>query len=151
MPKYPVARVDEIPPGERTIVDLGGRSIGVFNVAGRFFALRNRCPHQAGPLCEGPVLGLLESSCPGEYNHDTDALFVRCPWHGWEFDVTTGRSWFNPERVRVKTYRVSLEKASSQSAGPGPPARLGLQPGPFRAESYPVSEEDGVVVVHIGS
>ena len=48
-----VAAADEIPPGERKIVEIGGRSIGVFNVAGEYFALRNRCPHQGGPLCEG--------------------------------------------------------------------------------------------------
>ncbi|HEY2440280.1 MAG TPA: Rieske 2Fe-2S domain-containing protein, partial [Solirubrobacteraceae bacterium] len=48
-----VARADEIAPGERKIVQIGSRSIGVFNVAGEYFALRNRCPHQGGPLCQG--------------------------------------------------------------------------------------------------
>ena len=52
-----VGRVAEIPPGERKIVELEGRSIGVFNVWGTFYALRNACPHQAGPLCLGTITG----------------------------------------------------------------------------------------------
>lgn len=55
MPKYVVAAVDEMAPGARKIVDAGGRSLGIFNLGGEFFALRNRCPHQGGPLCEGKL------------------------------------------------------------------------------------------------
>ena len=65
MAKYIVATIDEIPPGTRKIVDVAGRQIGVFNIKGEFFALRNRCPHQGGPLCEGQLSGLLEASVPG--------------------------------------------------------------------------------------
>ena len=60
--KYVVAAVDEIPPGGRKIVDVAGRSIGVFNLGGEYFALRNRCPHQGGPLCEGRVWGTWETA-----------------------------------------------------------------------------------------
>ena len=59
MARYIVAAVEEIPPGERKIVELAGRSIGVFNLGGEFFALRNRCPHQGGPLCAGSLGGLI--------------------------------------------------------------------------------------------
>ncbi|MCA1667024.1 MAG: Rieske 2Fe-2S domain-containing protein [Thermomicrobia bacterium] len=45
--------MEELPPGARKIVELAGRSIGVFNLGGEFFALRNSCPHQGGPLCTG--------------------------------------------------------------------------------------------------
>ena len=51
MARHVVATVEEIPPGQRKIVEVAGRSIGIFNVSGEFFALRNRCPHQGGPLC----------------------------------------------------------------------------------------------------
>src|SRR5437016_4853366 len=57
MPGYPVATLNEIPPGSRKIVEIAGRSIGVFNVGGAFYALRNRCPHQGGPLCQGRLEG----------------------------------------------------------------------------------------------
>ncbi len=60
-----VARADEIAPGERKIVDIGGRSVGVFNIGGEYFALRNRCPHQGGPLCAGLQFAPLRSSRPG--------------------------------------------------------------------------------------
>jgi 3-phenylpropionate/trans-cinnamate dioxygenase ferredoxin subunit len=103
-----VARADEIGPGERKIVDVGGRSIGVFNIDGSYYALRNRCPHQGGPLCSGFVLGSLRSSEPGSYEYDGAAGIIRCPWHGWEFEIKTGRSWFDPERTRVRSYPAGV-------------------------------------------
>ncbi len=63
--KHVVASVDEIPPGGRKIVEVAGQSVGIFNVDGEFFALRNRCPHQRGPLCEGKLWGILEAHRPG--------------------------------------------------------------------------------------
>src|SRR5437660_142864 len=56
--RHVVATVAEVPPGERKLVMVAGREIGIFNVGGRFFAVRNRCPHQGGPLCQGRQLGL---------------------------------------------------------------------------------------------
>ena len=110
MSKHVVGTVDEIPPGGRKIVEVAGRSIGVFNVAGEFFALRNRCPHQGGPLCRGSVSGFVSSTGPGEYVYDRHGEILRCPWHGWEFDVRTGQSWFNPEKQRVRRYPVTVER-----------------------------------------
>ena len=69
MAKHVVATVDEIPPGERKIVELEGRSLGVFNINGEFYAVRNICPHQGAPLCEGRLTGLLQSDVPGEYRY----------------------------------------------------------------------------------
>jgi 3-phenylpropionate/trans-cinnamate dioxygenase ferredoxin subunit len=138
--RHVVARVDEIPPGSRKIVEVAGRSIGVFNVDGRFHALRNRCPHQGGPLCEGFVFAALRSSGPGDYDHRPGEAFVRCPWHGWEFDIATGQSWFDPQRTRVRSYPVSVE-----------PAAAGERvPGPYVAERYEVTVEDRCVVVDLG-
>ena len=57
MPKHPICHVDELPPGGRRIVELDGRSIGVFNVHGSFHAIRNVCPHQLAPLCQGTITG----------------------------------------------------------------------------------------------
>ena len=90
------------------IVDIAGRSIGVFNVNGEFFALRNRCPHQGGPLCNGHTSGFVTSSSPGEYHVTRQGEIVRCPWHGWEFDIRTGQALYD-ERLRVKTYLVQQE------------------------------------------
>jgi nitrite reductase/ring-hydroxylating ferredoxin subunit len=138
--RHVVAHVDEIPPGSRKIVEVAGRSIGVFNVDGTFHALRNRCPHQGGPLCEGFLMSSLRSSGPGHYDHRPGEALIRCPWHGWEFDLRTGQSWFDPERTRVKRYRVSVESA----------AEGGPVPGPYMAERYGVTVEDSYVVVDLG-
>lgn len=107
--KFVVAAADEIRPGQRKIVDLDGRSVGVFNIDGQYFALRNRCPHQGGALCEGKLWGSLVASKPGEFAYDATKEILTCPWHGWEFHVRTGRSWCEPKRLRVRTYDVSVE------------------------------------------
>ena len=65
MAQYVVARADEIGDGERLITTIAGRSIGVFNVGGEFFAVRNRCPHQGAQLCAGTVQGAVDSETPG--------------------------------------------------------------------------------------
>ena len=107
--RFVVAGADEIEPGARKIVDVEGRSIGVFNIDGQYFALRNRCPHQGGALCEGKLWGSLEATAPGNFRYSATKEILTCPWHGWEFHVRTGRSWCAPERLRVRTYDVSVE------------------------------------------
>ena len=62
MSKHVVATVSEIPPGQRKLVTVRGRSIAVFNLDGEFYGLFNRCPHQGGPMCEGILTGLIETS-----------------------------------------------------------------------------------------
>ena len=57
MASHVVAEAGEIPPGGRKIVEVEGRSIGIFNVGGEYLAVRNRCPHQGGPLCLGTLVG----------------------------------------------------------------------------------------------
>jgi nitrite reductase/ring-hydroxylating ferredoxin subunit len=138
VPGHVVGTTDEIPPGGRTIVDIDGRSIGVFNVAGRYYALRNTCPHAGARLCEGTLSGLVTSSAPGEYTYERSEEILRCPWHGWEFDITTGRSWFDPARTRVRAYETTVE-----------PDVAGYRPGPYVAERYEVEVDREYVVVHV--
>src|SRR5262249_34923200 len=80
--KHVVGPAAEIPPGGRRIVTLEGRSIGVFNVGGEFFALRNACPHQGGPLCQGVLSGFAVPGAPGEYRYVRRGGVLRCPWRG---------------------------------------------------------------------
>ena len=152
MPKYIIAAASEIPPGGRKIVEVAGRSIGVFNLAGEFFALRNRCPHQGGPLCEGKTFGRIQARVPGaiEYSHPGEIL--TCAWHGWEFDIRTGRSWCAPEKLRVRRYEVSVAPGEALLPDPTPdddaplPGRVR---GPYLAETYPVSAEGSYLVIEI--
>jgi nitrite reductase/ring-hydroxylating ferredoxin subunit len=135
MPKHIVAPVRDIPPGGRKVVTVNGRAIVVFNLGGEFFALNDRCPHKGGTLSKGRLTGLLESSEPGTYCYTRRGEIIRCPWHSWEFDIRTGKSWCDPERVRARHYRVSVE----------PGARL--IEGPYTAETFAVTVEDDYVVV----
>jgi nitrite reductase/ring-hydroxylating ferredoxin subunit len=149
MGRHVIAHTREIPPGERKIVEVDGRSIGVFNVKGRYHALRNTCPHQAAPLCLGTVTGTAMPSRPGEYIWARDGEIVRCPWHGWEFDITTGKSVFNPHRLRVKTYRVTVEpRGEDGQAGPPQEVDWSADAEDPSVETYPVTVEDGWVVLH---
>ena len=99
-----VCAASELPPGSRRIVEIAGRSIGVFNLHGKIRALKNVCPHKFAPLCQGPITGLVRGDFPGDLAMDRCGEVIRCPWHGWEFDLNTGRSVFNPRQVRTKTY-----------------------------------------------
>ena len=137
MAKHVIGAVDEIPPGQRKIVDVSGVSIGVFNVGGTFYALRNVCPHQGAPLCRGRLTGTSLPSAPGEYVWAREGEILRCPWHGWEFDVLTGRSLFNPHRVRVRAYEVSVE----------PPS--GVEEEDPSVETYAVTVEADLIVLHL--
>lgn len=105
---FPVAKTSEIPPGGRKIVNIEGKSIGVFNIQGVFYALRNVCPHQFAPLCLGKITGHCEESPVGEFHWIRDGEILRCPWHAWEFDIKTGKSIFNPHRVKTKSYEVEV-------------------------------------------
>lgn len=136
MTAHIVGPASEIAPGDRKIVDVAGRSIGVFNVDGAFFALRNVCPHQGAPLCLGSIKGTAEMSRAGEYVWGREGRILRCPWHGWEFDLTTGQSVFNPHRTRVRRYRVTVEDADDSARDPS-------------VETYEVAVDEGLLVLHV--
>jgi nitrite reductase/ring-hydroxylating ferredoxin subunit len=112
VPRVDVGDVSEIPPGDRKIVvPFRGRAgIGVFNVKGAFFALRNLCPHKSGPLCTGHVSGRAVADLPPSASfeapvYDQEGEIIRCPWHLWEFEIATGRCLVD-QSARVKTYPV---------------------------------------------
>jgi len=137
MAKHVVAIVSEIAPGGRKRVEVKGRAIVLFNLAGEFFALATRCPHQGGDLSQGILTCLVESSEPGAYRTSRHGEILRCPWLQWEYDIRTGKSWVDPRSVRVRNFPVSVE----------PGARL--VEGPYVAETFPVSVENEYVVVEL--
>ena len=137
MKRQVVARAGDVAPGQCKLVHVAGREIGVFNVGGQYFALANRCPHEGGPLCQGRIGPLILSDGPGTYRLAKDKEFLRCPWHGWEFDIRTGQSWCDPTRLKAKCY----------AAARAPGAELAK--GPYVAESFPVSVEEEYVVLEV--
>ena len=107
MALYPVAAASDIPAGRNIIVEVEGRSIGIYNVHGEFYAVHNYCPHQGAELCKGPVCGTTLESQVYEFKYGRDQEIIRCPWHGWEFNLKTGKSLFS-DRVRVRSYPVQV-------------------------------------------
>jgi nitrite reductase (NADH) small subunit len=105
--RHVVARVDEIPPGGRKIVRLEGREVGVFNLDGDFYALKSSCPHQGARVCLGKIVGTTLPSQVYEFEYGMEGRILRCPWHEWEYDITTGESVFD-RSVRVKSYPVEV-------------------------------------------
>jgi len=110
-----VGKVSEIPPGGRKIVIpyRGRAGIGVFNVNGSYYAVRNICPHKHGPLCMGEITGQSSANAPpstsgANLTFDHEGEFLRCPWHFWSFRIATGQCLVDPE-IRVKTYPVKIE------------------------------------------
>lgn len=87
-----VVKRSEIPAGSAKVVEVDGKKIAVFNCGGTFYATENTCLHRGGPLGEGSLSGTT----------------VTCPWHGWEYDVTTGASRTNPS-AKVRTFQVKVE------------------------------------------
>jgi NAD(P)H-dependent nitrite reductase small subunit len=87
-----VGKVGEIRPGRGKVFDLGGTPVAVFHTDGGYYAIHNTCPHAQGPLAEGVV----------------DGTIVKCPWHGWRFDMTTGACLVTAD-ASVTSYAVRVE------------------------------------------
>ena len=85
------ARKDEIPVGVIREFAVEGKSIALANVGGTFYAINNTCLHRGGPLGEGALQDKV----------------VTCPWHGWQYDVTSGKLTKNPS-VGVQCYAVEV-------------------------------------------
>jgi 3-phenylpropionate/trans-cinnamate dioxygenase ferredoxin subunit len=151
--RFVVAKVDDVPEGTRLLVEVEGRSVGVFHVDGRFYALLNRCPHSGGPLCKGEVAKTIVSDGPGHFALDTTKTLIMCPWHGWEFDIESGQSYFDPKRLRVKPYPVTIERGESITVADnayGERHGRALEKGPYVAEVIPISVDDDYLVVTMG-
>ena len=87
-----VAGTGDVPPGEGRVVEVGERTVALFNVDGTYYAIDNACPHRGGPLGEG----------------DLDGPVVSCPWHAWRWDLRTGANVNNPA-VKLACYAVTEE------------------------------------------
>jgi 3-phenylpropionate/trans-cinnamate dioxygenase ferredoxin subunit len=136
MARHVIGLASAVAPGERLIAEVAGRKVVVFNLDGEFFGLFNRCPHQGGDLCMGRTTGLVEAGPePGSYSYTRRGEILRCPWHGWEFDIRTGKSRAEPDRIRAKAYDVARKSGAE------------LFEGPYVAETVPVFVEQDYIVV----
>lgn len=94
--RYLVGDASSWREGDRQFTEVMGRQLVVFAVDGAFVAYDNVCPHSGGPVCEGRVMPAVKAAVAdngtyhGEHSDDADPHLV-CPWHGWEFELKTGR------------------------------------------------------------
>lgn len=161
--RYVVARTADIPPGSRKIVEVAGRSIGIFNVDGEYYAFLNRCPHRGAELCKGAILAKLESDRPGDLRLDSSQKYLACPWHGWEFDLVTGQSWVSPDNMRARPFTIDVQSGEVVAAeiddgvavGAGDDVTEFIDPGterikgPYQADKVPLHIEDDYVVLSL--
>jgi nitrite reductase (NADH) small subunit len=82
MPFLRAAKTSDLPPGAIHVIQVEGKALALANVGGKFFAINNTCLHRGGPLGEGSL----------------EDKIVTCPWHGWQYDVTTGKLLQNPSQ-----------------------------------------------------
>lgn len=139
--RHVVCPAADLPPGERRIVDIGNKSIGVFNIDGEYLAIGNACPHQRAPLCKGTLAQTADADHPDEWRWREGSCVIRCPWHGWEFDLRTGRSVFNPHRVGVRTFDVVVESGEAACVSAS-------DPDP-EVPTYRTGVENSLVVLYI--
>jgi nitrite reductase/ring-hydroxylating ferredoxin subunit len=168
--EYVIGKASDLPEGGRLLVKVGGREIGIFKVDGRIHAFLNRCPHRGGQLCKGDILGFISSKEPGDFQIDTANKVLSCPWHGWEYDIETGQSWYRepaePKRqrryqdarafgVQVKSGDAVSEELAAGTAEVKADEGLVIDgeahrtKGPYTAEVFPVEVEDEYIVLSL--
>jgi nitrite reductase/ring-hydroxylating ferredoxin subunit len=168
--EHVIGKASDLPEGGRLLVKVAGREIGIFKVDGKIHALLNRCPHRGGQLCKGDVLGFISSERPGEFQIDLSAKYLACPWHGWEYDIETGQSWYTepvvptrqrryrdarPVGVQIKTGEEVSNGLSAGTAEMNGDEVLVIDgaahrvKGPYSAEVFPVKVEDEYIVLSL--
>ena len=135
MVRHVIAPAKDLPAGNRIRVMIDGKPVLVLNIKGELFALSDTCPHRGASLSGGVLTGHVVSETPGEYKYSRAGEILRCPWHAWEFDVRTGRSWCDPKRMRLMQLDVKIEPGAS------------LVEGPYKTETFPVRIEDDYIVI----
>jgi nitrite reductase/ring-hydroxylating ferredoxin subunit len=105
-----VGKASEFKDGDRRIIFVGDREIGLFRHEGQFFAYSNYCLHQGGPACEGLTIAKVEEhimpdkTSRGLYFSESEMHFV-CPWHGYEYDMLTGECVAD-RKLKLRKYPV---------------------------------------------
>jgi nitrite reductase/ring-hydroxylating ferredoxin subunit len=111
--KIIVADAEELQPGQRKLVNVDGVNIAVFNIDGGLHGIRNECPHMGAPMFYGKVTGTMLPCEPHNYKYGRDNEIIRCPWHGWEFDMNRGRALYDSKKgAKLRVFEVFQEDNS---------------------------------------
>lgn len=92
-----IAHIDDLKPGECRVVEVNDKTIALYNVNGTLYATDNTCLHREGPLGEGELEGEI----------------ITCPWHGWQYNVTTGENTSDPN-LKIESFEVKIEEDNVQ-------------------------------------
>lgn len=110
MTRYAFCSTDELDDGERILKTIANREIAVFQVGDEYFSVANYCVHAGGPVCEGALGGTTtaDPDDPWTLGWDRENEILSCPWHGWEFDIASGR-YLSDDQFVIPTYEVEVE------------------------------------------
>jgi nitrite reductase/ring-hydroxylating ferredoxin subunit len=122
MSEVAVAAIDDLAEGDHRVYRVGELEVGIFRQDGKLYAWENRCPHAGGPVCQGKIFRRVEEVLGA----DRKSLGLRfgptpqivCPWHGFEFDVATGRHPGDP-KVRLRPVPVEVREGRIYVRAPG--------------------------------
>jgi len=134
-----IGKVAAFPDPGRKVVEIDGAEVGVFCQNGRFTAFENVCPHMGGPVCQGKIIARVQEVIA----HDKTSLGlafskeetnVVCPWHGYEFNISTGQHQGNP-RLRLRPVKIEIVDGDLVISVPG-----GMRERIARSRSRPQRE-----------
>ena len=109
--EHDVGDATDYVPGTVYGIEVAGRTLAIARHGDRFFAVHDTCPHQGASLSKGSLTGdVLPCQVGGTPQFERDGEVLRCPWHGWQFDLKTGRSLVDPEHTRIRSYPVRVEE-----------------------------------------
>jgi nitrite reductase/ring-hydroxylating ferredoxin subunit len=116
MKSYVVGRLDEFEEGGRKVISCDGTEIGVFRIGGELVAWHNQCAHLEGPVCQGRIYSKVEEPVDADgqtrmLQYNDQEKHIVCPWHGWEFNLRTGK---HPSNSRAHLRKAKLEVADGQ-------------------------------------
>ena len=105
------AATDFEDPGKK-IIGFESFEVGVFKLGGEFYAYLNHCPHMGGPACQGKMIAKVEEIIADDRTtkgqmFSKSKMHIVCPWHGFEFDIRTGRHPGNP-KARLRPIKVAV-------------------------------------------
>lgn len=112
MTEHVVAGADELEDGQRVTSQVDGREVTVFRIDGRYYAYLNWCMHQSGPVCEGDLghtttASFDRASLELETRIERDGEILYCPWHGFQYDITSGQC-LSRESLSLPSYPVTV-------------------------------------------
>lgn len=137
MTRHVIAEVDSFEDREIRAIEVAGKNLCLLRLGKEFFALADRCPHGGAKLSGGRISNTVESDGPGDYRLCRKDEMIKCPWHGWEYDVRTGQSWSDPKSTRTRAYAAKAIEGEE------------LIKGPYIAETVSVEVDGDYVVVEM--